>query len=270
MTEAVELITTPTGKWLESAMRGCRQLTVSSPFVTSEMVAIVERAGPDARCRLLTRTVLDDFRAHASDLDTLERLHAAGVAMKTHPLLHAKAYVVDSSVALVTSANATAHGMKINLECGLAVRDAALVRRIESAAWSGFGAPDEPSVVTSAFLRLLRTLLEAMPPAERDAARPRPGEEPSLVEIPELDRFLDGMKGWMRLTFESILRLARPRFTLRELNKLAVPLGRKRYPANKHVEEKIRQQLQQLRDLGLVRFVRPGSYEMLLRSEKEP
>lgn len=42
-----------------------------------------------------------------------------------------------------------------------------------------------------------------------------------------------------------------------------VSLARERYPENRHVREKLRQQMQRLRDLGLVLFVGGGRYERL-------
>jgi len=41
------------------------------------------------------------------------------------------------------------------------------------------------------------------------------------------------------------------------------PLAVERYPDNRHVREKLRQQMQRLRDLGLVLFLGRGRYERL-------
>ena len=45
------------------------------------------------------------------------------------------------------------------------------------------------------------------------------------------------------------------------------PLAASRYPDNRHVREKLRQQMQRLRDLGLVLFLGSGQYERLTRAE---
>jgi type II restriction enzyme len=37
----------------------------------------------------------------------------------------------------------------------------------------------------------------------------------------------------------------------------------KLHPENQHVDENIRQQLQELRDLGILKFVEPGFYRLL-------
>jgi type II restriction enzyme len=55
-------------------------------------------------------------------------------------------------------------------------------------------------------------------------------------------------------------------FTLKQLYQFEHELA-KRHPKNNHVKDKIRQQLQILRDKGLLEFVRPGVYRALLKSD---
>jgi len=54
---------------------------------------------------------------------------------------------------------------------------------------------------------------------------------------------------------------ARGEFTLAEVYAFADPL-RRLHPQNRHVEDKIRQQLQRLRDLGFVEFQGRGIYRL--------
>jgi type II restriction enzyme len=51
-------------------------------------------------------------------------------------------------------------------------------------------------------------------------------------------------------------------FTLSEVYAFE-PMLREHYPSNKHIREKLRQQLQVLRDLGYVKFVARGAYELV-------
>jgi type II restriction enzyme len=53
--------------------------------------------------------------------------------------------------------------------------------------------------------------------------------------------------------------LGKKEFTLAEIYVFADELARL-HPHNKHIEPKIRQQLQNLRDLGFVRFLGRGRY----------
>lgn len=76
-----------------------------------------------------------------------------------------------------------------------------------------------------------------------------------LAEVPPQ------MRGWTVDVLNAIRRLGKTRFFLRELYALEKEL-QKAHPNNRNVKPKIRQQLQVLRDLGLLRFTAPGSYEL--------
>jgi len=54
----------------------------------------------------------------------------------------------------------------------------------------------------------------------------------------------------------------KPEFSLSEVYAHAGELA-KLHPDNRHVRDKIRQQLQVLRDLGLLEFVSPGCYRLV-------
>ncbi len=66
--------------------------------------------------------------------------------------------------------------------------------------------------------------------------------------------------GWLELTRQAMQRLRVQSFTLDDLEAEAAPLAAEQYPHNNHVRAKLRQQLQTLRDLGVVEFLGSGSY----------
>jgi putative restriction endonuclease len=65
---------------------------------------------------------------------------------------------------------------------------------------------------------------------------------------------------------ERVLERLPPRFSLKDTYRF-VPLLHSLYPDNRHIEEKIRQTLQVLRDEGKIRFLTPGQYEQLGQRE---
>lgn len=77
--------------------------------------------------------------------------------------------------------------------------------------------------------------------------------------VRELVRVPPRMRGWTVDVLNSIRRLEKPQFSLRELYKFESEL-KALHPRNENVRPKIRQQLQVLRDLGLIQFTTPGSY----------
>jgi len=68
-------------------------------------------------------------------------------------------------------------------------------------------------------------------------------------------------RGWLRETMICIERFGVSHFTLQDLYRFDKELSR-RYLGNRHIREKIRQQLQILRDKGYVEFIGSGHYRL--------
>lgn len=69
-------------------------------------------------------------------------------------------------------------------------------------------------------------------------------------------------RGWTALTLGAIRGLGRPSFSLSDLYHRELEFV-EAYPKNRHVREKIRQQLQVLRDIGVLAFKGSGEYFLL-------
>ena len=70
---------------------------------------------------------------------------------------------------------------------------------------------------------------------------------------------------WRELVWEYICNLAEPGqyFNIRELGQHYEEISSRKGSANPFVAEKVRQQLQILRDSGNIAFITPGSYKRL-------
>jgi len=71
------------------------------------------------------------------------------------------------------------------------------------------------------------------------------------------------MRGWTTLTLKILRKLRSTKFSLREVYEFEADFAA-RYPDNRNIRPKIRQQLQVLRDLGLVEFKGSGQYQLLI------
>ena len=177
-------------------------------------------------------------------------------------------YIFDG-VALVTSANATVSGLHRNLECGLATKDKAVVSQLASSLLKGFGAKRYPPEVKLEDLEALKASVEAIKvtlPALYFAADTHdysednaPAIEASFSIADEI-ALIEGFKGWTRLTLEGVLEMPGSGFQMPELLAVCEPVAARVYPKNRNVRPKLRQQLQILRDLGLVEFLGNGFY----------
>jgi len=69
-------------------------------------------------------------------------------------------------------------------------------------------------------------------------------------------------KGWILDIMKCIDKIGKKEFTLQEMYKFEYFLSQK-YPKNRHIKDKIRQQLQFLRDRGYLEFKEKGQYELI-------
>ena len=78
----------------------------------------------------------------------------------------------------------------------------------------------------------------------------------------DLSNISENLIGWKRRCFTALSLIDKQVFTTKDFTPI-VPYLQKRYPKNNNIEAKIRQQLQELRDLGLVKFEGNGVYKKL-------
>ncbi len=71
-----------------------------------------------------------------------------------------------------------------------------------------------------------------------------------------------GFRGWTLDVLRLVRKLGQKYFSIKDAYQF-VPELSELYPKNRNVHPKIRQQLQVLRDLGFVRFLSRGKYEVL-------
>ena len=79
----------------------------------------------------------------------------------------------------------------------------------------------------------------------------------AIAQISSPDR-----RGWLTVTLSLIDRLGKTEFSLGDLYAYE-PLLAKLFPGNRNIRPKLRQQLQELRDLGQIAFLGKGTYSRL-------
>lgn len=262
------IVVTPTDAWLAGVVLNCRSsLRVASPFVNSYLPERLGDLRAEVKLELLTRTRLEDFAGGASSLDAVVELSRRAGGILSTPSLHAKVYLADEHVALITSANATHAGMRRNRECGFETKETQWLRELAAQFKSGFGDKNAPSRWSERELEGLREPVELL--RKRRAAQvpgltPHAEEDAPSISRDDFENLAPTLTGWLRMTFEGVLALDRASFTLDQIYREVERVASRRYPANRHRREKLRQQLQRLRDMGLIRFTGKGNYEVIV------
>jgi type II restriction enzyme len=93
------------------------------------------------------------------------------------------------------------------------------------------------------------------------SARPAAEVRRAYRRLRPLEKLKVETRGWTLDVLNIIRSLNKPEFSLSDVYARAAELS-KLHPANRHVRDKIRQQLQVLRDLGLLTFLGSGEYRL--------
>ena len=112
----------------ETVIQLCQEARASiklcSPFVKHDMMAeIINSTSNIKELSLITNINLQALHKKASDISAISELLAKNGHVFNCTTLHAKFYIFDDSLCLITSANLTTSGFKRNIECGIVTDD---------------------------------------------------------------------------------------------------------------------------------------------------
>ena len=146
------------------------------------------------------------------------------------------------------------------------MHDKVVVKQLADSLLNGFGTREAPRYIGADELEDLHAPLQAIRAIFPNPTREIPLREDAPVadaefSISNRDELLDSFNGWQKLTLRGVLDMPKEGFDLQELLDVCQPAASAEYPDNHNVRPKLRQQLQMLRDLGLVEFVSRGRYK---------
>jgi hypothetical protein len=263
----IEVLTNPAIDVFMGLVKSSKEQLFASPFVKNNVTRLViENRPKGSRTSLLTSYKLTNFYRGSSDLQALSDCIKNNIEVKSYSRLHAKTYIFDSKKAIVTSANLTLGGLQNNYECGVLVEDKEIVTKLKEGFLGLFENEESSPVVTEDIIITTTEILSKVPKekkikfakTEKDIF---PEMENDLYDA-GIETITKTLSGWRLDVFNAVLKIQEHIFDLKTAYKFKNEL-QKLHPENQNIEPKIRQQLQQLRDLGLIEFIQPGLYRKL-------
>lgn len=262
----MRIIKTPwKNEFLELVSKSQKSIKITSPFIKENICNDLLLAKPaHTKLELITSFKLANLYSGSLDLAAIERvIHSHGI-VRNYPKLHSKLYIFDDEKAIITSGNLTNGGLLTNYEYGIFSSDIALVREAVNDFDSMLN-NEKTGTVEQKHIETVRQILANIPksaPLKFPKYDLETAEEiDDVLEVPE--KFIAStLNGWKLDIFNCVSVLPNQVFTLQELNQFHGILKEK-HPSNQHIPDKIRQQLQQLRDLGLIEFLGNGHYKKL-------
>jgi len=267
----IEIITNPSTNIFLDLVRTSQEQLLASPFIKANVAKmILDNKPTEAKICLLTSYKLNSFYRNSSDLMALKSFIENRIDVRNYPALHAKTYIFDSQRAIITSANLTLGGLQNNYECGVLIHDANTAATLKSTFLQIFSDEEKASSVTEEILSTTEDILAKVPKEKRIKFEKSERDLFPAAEYEPQDDLYDGgiqtiantLSGWRLDTFNVVSNIPANIFKLEQVYAYKEHL-QELHPENRNVEAKIRQQLQELRDLGLMEFVDRGVYRKL-------
>ena len=237
-------------------------IKLCAPFVKGNIIEeIYANISKNVSLSLITNINLQSFHKKYSDISAVAQTIENDGAVYNCTTLHAKIYIFDDKYCFISSANLTSSGLNRNIECGIITDDYKLVGEAVEI-YSHIIQNECVGKISRKSIDELSNILFKLP-------------KPQTIQYPYFDLsatysgdilpIAEKFKGWKKSVFIEINNLCSDEFSTSEVSVFAEKL-KGEYPNNPNVEHrkaKIRQVLQQLRDLGLVEFTSPGKYKRL-------
>jgi phosphatidylserine/phosphatidylglycerophosphate/cardiolipin synthase-like enzyme len=242
---------------------------LASPFIKIQTASIItNNTNASIDFRYINSFKLAHFYNGSSDLSALRILKNKNCKQKSVHNLHAKLFIFDTK-AIITSGNLTPGGLKNNLEYGILLQDK-IVDEIKHDYLKIFNNPDYPEITIS-IIEKAEEIIRSIPKENKKTIKIN--EDYLFEEIINdenieerydggTDSIISNLSQWEKDVFICLMKIDNDVFSLKEVYHFESYLNRL-HPKNRNVQAKIRQQLQYLRDLGLIQFMGSGIYKKL-------
>jgi hypothetical protein len=134
----MELAKSPLESILQALLqRASHEILISSPFINHEGVRLMEKwlgKKSEMQISILTNLSVQNIIASVTQPNAILKLCEGFKTASVSSLhrLHAKIYVIDEQISLVTSANLTHGGLRENYEYGVVIENSETVRQIKN------------------------------------------------------------------------------------------------------------------------------------------
>jgi phosphatidylserine/phosphatidylglycerophosphate/cardiolipin synthase-like enzyme len=247
----------PIADELLERIRGAKsEVVLVSPYIKDEILQrCLEASQSSVQCRVLTSLRLDSYLSGALDIKTL-RHHIDSPGFTAHSVgrLHAKVFITDSSFCYIGSNNLTNNGLYRNVEMGVVIEELDEVEQVKQTI-RGIESAETTFAVTAKLLDEL-SAFERPKQLRKSLATEEVVEPLSQTQLTKVAAQLGGWKGEVLSMLQGNFT---GDFTLSEVYAFEAQF-KALHPENNKIQDKLRQVLQQLRDLGLITFLGNGRY----------
>lgn len=250
---------------MELVSQSNKSIKITSPFLKENVCnEIISVKKTHTELELITSFKLMNIYSGSLDLNGIEHIINNNGIVRNFSKLHSKIYLFDDEKVIITSGNLTNGGLLNNYEYGIYTTNAKVVSTVVKD-FSLISSNENIGKVKLTHIDAVRKILAKIPPTQTtklpDFEIESPEEKYDIIEIKE-DILTSSLTGWKLEVFKCAQSIPSQIFSLNEINKFE-PHLKNIFPSNQYITAKIRQQLQYLRDLGLIEFLGNGRYKKL-------
>lgn len=239
------------------------EIKLCAPFIKTGIVNdIFKYKKQDVNIKTITNIKLMSFYRKVLDIDALSKILLSNGKLYNYPTLHAKIYIFDNNRLIITSGNLTEAGLKKNKEYGIISDDFDLVTTANSD-FDQMCNDDITGLVKFNHLIDAQKIIDNIP-KETKIELPKYEIENNEVYSYSIIQSSSNLLGWKKDIYDIIVKFPDDHFVIKDFDCYIKDLCTL-HPQNRNIEAKIRQVLQQLRDLGLIIFEGNGSYMRLFK-----
>lgn len=262
----MKIIKTPWKNELIELVQGSKKsIMITSPFVKENICReIISAKQQNTALHLVTSFNIKNIHSGSLDLDGIESIISNNGLVLNYSKIHSKIYLFDEKKVIITSGNLTNGGLVNNYEYGIYTDDKLIVAQVAND-FRNIVSNENVGKIGTKNIKQVRGILEKMPKAQKinypEFHVFSADELDDVIEIEE-SILTSSFTGWKKEVFKCVQSLENQVFTSKEMKSFENTL-KELYPRNTKIPAKIRQQLQVLRDLGLIEFLGNGTYKKL-------
>ncbi|MFY8000306.1 MAG: phospholipase D-like domain-containing protein [Candidatus Kapaibacteriota bacterium] len=264
----MRILTTPwKADFLDLVHQSKKSIKITSPFVKNDICSeMISAKVSSSKIELITSFKLMNIHSGSLDISALESIIDNNGVVRSVPKLHSKVYIFDDVKAIITSGNLTHGGMLKNFEYGIYLDEPLIIKDIVQD-FKLLTESEKIGEIKKSHLDKVRTILASVPkstsPKLPSFEIETPEENLDVIETP-VEPIIRSLKltGQTLEIFKCVHSIQNQIFTLAEVYQFENQIKEK-YPSNNNIKPKIRQQLQSLRNLGLLEFLGSGNYKKL-------
>jgi hypothetical protein len=239
-------------------------IKITSPFIKKSITnQLIENKQVQTKIELITSFKINSIYNGSLDLNSVDGILNNKGQVKNYSRLHAKIYIFDNQKAIISSGNLTNGGLLSNYEYGVLFEDKEIVNEVVNDfdyLYSGIDGNIEKvhiDEVKRILDKIPKPIHQTLPEYNIDI----PEESNDVLEI-DLHVIQQTLKGWKRDVFNCLTEINHQQFSLEDIYRYENYLNQL-HSENNNIKAKIRQQLQNLRDIGLLEFMGNGNYRKL-------